>query len=397
MTWRAVTAAAALAAAGAVFMAPARVVSPAPVSVSPAQGIGTPRWDPKLEWPLASLQADVLWRRTLGAGVTIAIVDTGIDTTRPDLIGTVIDTVNLIQGPSTDVSADSHGTAVAGLIAGRGRSQMAGLAPRASLINIKVAARSDEVTPREIAEGIMKAAKSGAEIINVSVGARDDEKALRQAVAFAEDQGCLIVAGAGDAGTPQYPAGDSGVVSVAGIDQEGVPVPRPGSGHGTPVSLYAPGANLFSTGKTGSANNGYRYAIGGSGYAAAYVSAAAALLLSSGMPLSPAQAGQLLVSRTAPVVGGIPGAGALDPVAALPRLTPTPAPASIPGATPASAPVSQSGLPVLLVGIVIIVLLVLVATIWVIKYRRQAPVRWPPPGQLPGQQPHEPSSWDQTW
>jgi subtilisin family serine protease len=371
------------------------VVSPTLASASSLPGAGTPRWNPGLEWPLARLQADALWRQTLGAGVTIAIVDTGIDTTRPDLIGTVIGTANLTNGPATDVSHDSHGTAVAGLIAGRGRSRMAGLAPGASLIDIKVTAQPDQATPGEIAKGITEAADLGAEIINVSIGTRYDDETLRRAVAFAE-QRCLIVASAGDTGTPQYPAGDPGVVSVAAIDREGVPVPRPGPGPGTPVSLYAPGAALFSTGETGSADDGYLYDIGGSGYATAYVSAAAALLLAADTPLSPEQAGQLLVSTARPMAG-VPGAGALYPLAGLPRLTLPSAPASAKART-THALADHSGLPGLL-AIVIIVLMVLVltATIWVIKSRPSTSVRWPPPGQVPGQQPLEPSSWSQTW
>jgi subtilisin family serine protease len=371
------------------------VVSPTLASASSVPGAGTPRWNPGLEWPLARLQADALWRQTLGAGVTIAIVDTGIDTTRPDLIGAVIGTANLTKGPATDVSDDSHGTAVAGLIAGRGRSLMAGLAPQVSLIDIKVAAQPDKATPGEIAVGIRKAAELGAEIINVSIGTRYDDETLRRAVAFAE-QRCLIVASAGDTGTPQYPAGDPGVVSVAAIDAEGTPVPRPGPGSGTPVSLYAPGADLFSTAESGSADGGYMYDIDGSGYATAYVSAAAALLLAADTPLSPRQAGQLLVSTALPMVG-TPGARALYPVAALPRLT-LPSALASPKARTKHAPVDHSGLPGLL-AIVIIVLAVLglTVTIWVIKSRPSASVRWPPPGQVPGQQPLEPSSWSQTW
>ncbi len=400
MSWRAVAAAVTLAAAAAATLA---------ATPPPPHGASTPSWNPKLEWPLTSLHADVLWHRTVGTGVTIAIVDTGIDTSRPDLIGTVVDTINLSGGTSTDVSDDSHGTAVAGLIAGRGRSQMTGLAPRASLIDIKVAAETDSVTPGKIAEGITEAADDRAEIINVSVGTRRDAQALRQAIAFAEDQGCLIVAAAGDAGTPQYPADDPGVISVSAISQKGLPVSRAEPGHSTPVSLYAPGADLFSTGKTGSANHGYRHDIRGNAYAAAYVSAAAALLLSTGTPLGPEQAGHLLVTTTKPVAGSIPGPGILDPVAALSHLTPALAPASTPPAPASTLPVThlathghQSGLPVLLVllaGIAISLVLVVgfIAIMWVITSRKREPAAWPPPGQVPGQQPHEPASWDQTW
>jgi hypothetical protein len=219
---------------------------------------------------------------------------------------------------------------------------------------------------------------------------------------YAEDHGCLIVASAGDADKPEYPGGDPGVISVSAVNRKGLPVSQVEPGHGARVSIYAPGADLFSTGKSGSANHGYQRDIHGSDYAVAYVSVAAALLLSAGTSVDPEQAGQLLVSSSMPVAGGIPGAGVLDPIAALAHLTPIPvSSAPVRASSSSPAPVHPSGLPALAVGLVIIFFLLvafgLIATVRTIRIRNRARVMWPPLGKVPGQQPYEPASWDQTW
>ena len=263
MAWRAAVAAAALAAVApqlaiaagwgigtpsppAATAEPRRPTSGISPSGSASPGPPALHFDPKLQWPLASFGAAILWRRTEGAGVKIAVIDTGIDTAQPDLAGAVTEAVNLAGGTGSDSSSDSHGTVIAGLIAGRDRLRVAGLAPRASLIDIRVATQARHVHPAEIANGIKAAVEAGAEIINVSLGTSVDDPGLRRAVKGAEDRGILVVASAGDSEL-QYPAGYPGVLSVGAVDRMSALMPRSGSGGGAPVSIYAPGVDLFST------------------------------------------------------------------------------------------------------------------------------------------------------
>src|SRR5579859_6140149 len=119
-------------------------------------GTAEPGFNQRRAWALDVLQAPSLWAITEGAGVTVAVVDTGVDTTQPDLAGAV-------QGSApADQSSDSHGTAIAGLIAGRGSvtnpgQHVVGLAPKAQLIDVRVARQPDAATAADIAAGIYHA------------------------------------------------------------------------------------------------------------------------------------------------------------------------------------------------------------------------------------------------
>src|SRR5262249_41242370 len=103
---------------------PTTTVTPGTSAVPGGTGLPTPpQFSPQLEWPLARLRAGQLWRHGLGAGVTVAVIDTGINTLQPDLAGAVLATEDFTarsaRDRGADESSDSHGTAVAGIIAAR--------------------------------------------------------------------------------------------------------------------------------------------------------------------------------------------------------------------------------------------------------------------------------------
>ena len=346
-----------------------------------------PVFSPRLEWPLASLHAGLLWRHTLGGGVTVAVVDTGIDLRQPDLAGAVSAVQDLTSRKSpddgSDVSSDSHGTAVAGIIGARGSNAgeppIAGLAPQSSLLDIRVAIQPDLVTTAAAARGITAGVRKGAGIINVSLVIPSASPALGRAVSLAQSRHCLIVAAAGSAGAPQALAAYPGVLTVAAVGQSGAPV-TPGAGATATVS--APGADLFSTARmkhVAAGVHGYVQGISGTGYAAAYVSAAAALLLAADRKLSPVAAGRLLTRtahQTAPR-----SAPAIDPLAALDSALRRPAAATGNGGIPA-LPVAGGLAAVLLAGLILMLRN---------RSRRVTATAGPPPISLPS------SSWDQPW
>lgn len=279
-----------------------------------------PRYSPALEWPLEQFQAYRIWAHTQGARVTIAVIDTGIDAGQPGLSGTVTVVKDLWPGPKgEDLSKDSHGTEVAGLIAASGSrsnpQRMAGLAPEASLIDVRVAADTAKVTPAEIAAGIEAAVHADASIINVSLGTRTKDRHLTSAVRKAEKKGLLIVASAGTTNPVPYPARYPGVLRVAAATQTDIPQSPLSSGG---LALYAPGSELSSTAEVSGAHqiHGYQHGITGPDYAAAYVSAAAALVLSADPGLRPAKAGPILVNSAPPMTGGA-SPGLLMPLAAV--------------------------------------------------------------------------------
>jgi subtilisin family serine protease len=367
---------------------PTAQVSPPTGSVTTAaapSSTGPASFNLQLEWPLAALHANRLWRHGRGGGVTVAVIDTGIDVRHPDLAGAVSlpavrDLTIRPRDYGADQSADSHGTAVAGIIAARGstasQAHMVGLAPQATLLDIRVAVQSDRATSAAIAQGIVTAARAGADIINVSLTAPTADPALANAVSFAQARGCLIVAAAGSTTVGQALIGYPGVLTVAAKSRAGQPLSA------SPAVVWAPGAGLYSTGETHpvvAALPGYVENASGNGYAAAYVSAAAALLLSADRKLTPAAAGRLLI-RTARRTVARPEPS-IDPVAALDSALPGPRPVQF----------GQGGFPLLAAGLPIAgCLLLVVALLRISAVRRRRSTRLAL-AEIP------PSSWDQSW
>jgi subtilisin family serine protease len=381
----------------------ALVAAPGPSSQSPAGsdtvtagpsavpgGASSPpslEFSPQLEWPLATFQASRLWKHSLGAGVTVAVVDTGIDLRQPDLAGAVSSALDLTARKPRDYgfdeSLDSHGTAVAGIIAARGSAagaaEMVGLAPAASLIDIRVAVQPDRVSAAAVAQGIMSAAQAGAAIINVSLIVPAVSQKLDDAVSYAQARGCLIVAAAGNAAAPQALASYPGVLTVAAANQVGETDTTPAGG---PATVSAPGIDLFSAGEiegAGAAAHGYVRDVSGSGFSAAYVTAATALLLAADPKLGPAAVARLLI-KTAKRPPGV-SVPAIDPLAALDSLLP-PSPTRPSGGD--SAAVTEA----IAFGVVGVLIVILGARVLAVRRHRASRLALE---AIP------PSSWDQPW
>ncbi|MER6081001.1 type VII secretion-associated serine protease mycosin [Streptomyces sp. NPDC001833] len=233
------------------------------------------------EWPLDAQHFDAsrIWRLSQGAGVKVAVVDTGVNARHPDLAGRVLPGTDVTQQAAdgrVDLSADSHGTSVAGVIAGSGGTGkgMAGLAPRATVLPVRVSA-GNAADPLALARGIVYAADHGASVINISMVTTDPDPQIRDAVAYARRHDIVVVAAAGNngrAGNPvTYPAGFPGVVAVSGTTRAGGFWASGESG--SYVALAAPAVDIYST-----RNSGGYLTEDGTSYSAPYVSAAAALL-----------------------------------------------------------------------------------------------------------------------
>lgn len=237
------------------------------------------------QWALRRVGAAKAWdaapRR--GYGVTVAIIDTGLDATHEEFArpGAVSEqSVDLATGRrGADAVADgsSHGTMLAGIVAaaadnGRG---IAGLAPRATLLIVKALDASGSGDDGTIASGIVYAAARGARVINLSLGGPRHSQVLHEAIRYALDHDAVVVAASGNQGTaaPMYPAAYDGVLAVGAL------TPRDGrapfSSYGDHLSLLAPGVGITTT------QPGNRYTLAtGTSFAAAHVSATAALLIS---------------------------------------------------------------------------------------------------------------------
>ncbi|MFC8448137.1 type VII secretion-associated serine protease mycosin [Kitasatospora sp. NPDC057223] len=276
------------------------------------------------EWPLDAdhFDAEKIWVVTKGEGVTVAVVDSGVAASHPDLAGQVGPGSSLLGDDGdgrADTSPESHGTAVAGIIAASGgpdHTGMTGLAPAARILPVRVST-GEAVTPSLLARGITWAVDHGAQVINVSMGTPQPDALLHQAVLYAIRKDVVVVASAGNSGNtdnlPQYPAAYPGVVSVAGTNRDGTSWAKGQSGRG--IVLAAPAADVYSTNDQDAYVNA-----DGTSYSAAYVSAAAALVRSRFPALT---AGQVIrrLTDTAAHHHATPdarsGYGTVDPLRAL--------------------------------------------------------------------------------
>jgi subtilisin family serine protease len=286
------------------------------------------------------------WELSQGAGVTVAIVDTGAKLDHPDLAPNIW--TNFAEVPGNGVDDDhngyvddvhgvdlttkaagqdlsdgnSHGTHVAGIVAaaanGRG---VVGVAPRAKLMIVKVMNAEGVGTTGAVAEGIRYAAANGARVINVSIQGDDPDARVNDAVAAAGAANALVVVSAGNSGRdidaqPSYPAAIAApnLIGVAATTPDDGRSLDPQSNYGRlNVQLAAPGQEILSTGNDGS----YVFKSGTS-MASPMVAGVAALMASVNPNLSAADLrGQLLQQAVrAPVPVGSGYLDALDAVVA---------------------------------------------------------------------------------
>ncbi|MBC2877714.1 MULTISPECIES: type VII secretion-associated serine protease mycosin [Streptomyces] len=249
---------------------------------------GTARADTvrDLQWYLDGMHAEEMWETSKGAGVTVAVIDTGVDDSLPDLRGQVLPGKDFLPtGAGAHTDTFGHGTAMAVLIAGTGKgfggTGAKGLAPDAKILPFRVMSSSDGWASENTAlvKAVRYAADSPAKVINISLAgiARDSE--LDDAVRYAVSKGKLIFAGSGNEaqrGNPVvYPAASPGVVAVGAVDRH-VRVTAESS-RGPYVTLAAPGDDMVHScpGSTGICRSH------GTSDASALASASAALLWSA--------------------------------------------------------------------------------------------------------------------
>lgn len=247
-------------------------------------------------WTNARLEA--AWELATGEGVLVAVLDTGCDRGHAALAGRVVDGWDFVNGDGAPDDDNGHGTAVTGLIASvRGDGVgLAGVAPGARVLSVKVADALGVASVANVAAGIDLAVARGARVINISLGTRVASRALDQAVQAALAAGAVVVCAAGNDPVHQlvHPAASPGALAVTALGDGDELAWSTSLASG--VALGAPGEALATT-----YPGGVHGFISGSSAAAAFASGVAALVLSREPGLSGPEVARTLRAAQAPL------------------------------------------------------------------------------------------------
>jgi len=230
-------------------------------------------------WGIERVHAPAAWPQTQGAGVKIAIIDTGLDYTHPALAGKVdggYSALTKTENPKDYMDDNGHGTHVSGTAAGSHIPGLVGVAPQARLYAVKVLDADGSGATSDVIDGIVWAAKHGMQVVNMSLGAPTDSPAMREAVQYAAAMGVVIVAAAGNSGgAVGYPGAYPEVIAVGASDANDKAASF--SSRGPEVKFIAPGVDVISA-KLGGGFVSYS----GTSMAAPHVAGLAALAVSQG-------------------------------------------------------------------------------------------------------------------
>jgi hypothetical protein len=270
------------------------------------------------QWVLNMLDVPAAWSVTKGAGVTVAVIDSGVYPNISDLKGSVRtgqDFTGLDTKPGNQHWGE-HGTWMASIIAGHGHNGGAdgieGIAPQATILSIRVIPDRDDPGYRaydreaelriqqSLAEGITAAVKGGARVISMSIGYSAPSGAVRAALQYAAKHGSVLIASSGNSGHDDqrraqgwapvsFPAEYPGVLSVGALDSSGAAAGF--SSYNLSVKVAAPGVHVPAQGR-----DGMYWTVDGTSPACALVAGVAALIVSKYPRLSPALVQQALTA-----------------------------------------------------------------------------------------------------
>jgi thermitase len=266
--------------------------------------------------PDADLDAPEAWAVSQGTSVLVAVIDTGIDYTHPDLAANYAGGYDYVSNDSDPFDDHGHGTHVSGTIAAAlnnltgnpaAEEGIAGVAPNARILAYKVCGPDGSCSDFAIAQAIAQAVTDGAKVINMSLGGPEYSQAMYDAVQDAWGAGLVIVAGAGNDGTTSafYPAAFDNVISVGAFDEDHRRASF--SNYGSWVDISAPGNVIMSSYPMASCaasgvpgDTGCYTWLSGTSMATPHVSGAAALVWSRGDVTSNTQVVDILLNSADP-------------------------------------------------------------------------------------------------
>ena len=243
-------------------------------------------------WALSKIQTPLAWDSVNGSGVTIAILDTGVDNTHPDLSPNMVSGWNVYDNNADTSDVYGHGTMVAGtaaMVANNGVGS-AGVAWGSKIMPVRISAPDGSVAYwSTVAQGIYWAADHGAKVVNISYGGVSESSTVQSAAQYLRNKGGVAVVSAGNTGgILGYAASDTMLVAAAtdNNDQR-----ASWSSFGSYVDISAPGVGIYTTLRGGGYGN-----VSGTSFSSPIVAATAALMFSANNSLSPADIDQILKS-----------------------------------------------------------------------------------------------------
>ncbi len=254
-----------------------------------------------LQWHLPKIGALTAWDDTAGAGVTVAILDTGVESDHPDLAANMVPGWNSASNNSDTSPVHWHGTGVAGTVAAISNNGMgmSSVAWDANIMPIRVTDRSDGVaTSSAIANGIIWAADNGADVINMSYDINISvDNVVKDAAQYLRGLGGVAVAAAGNSSMDYGYADNPYIINVSATTSSDVKAGF--SNYGSIVDVAAPGEDIYTL----QTNGGYAVALGTS-FASPATAGVVALIMSANPYLTPEEVEDVLEQSADDLVAG---------------------------------------------------------------------------------------------
>lgn len=233
-------------------------------------------------WHLPKIDAPTAWQTTAGSGVTIAILDSGVDSAHPDLAGKLLPGWNFYDGNSNTADVNGHGTKVAGTAAAASNNALgvASIAGGAMILPGRVSDSTGYATFSKMAAAVTWAADQGARVANLSFSGARGSSTVQSAAQYLKNKGGLLVTSGGNSGAEEAVAPSDTLIAVSGTTSTDEKASW--SSYGSYIDVAAPGAGIYTT-----TNGGGYGAVSGTSFASPATAAVVALMMAANPKLGP--------------------------------------------------------------------------------------------------------------